>query len=373
MNFKISKKVLYNALSVVSRAISSNSPLPWLSGIKFDAAGKQLILTASDSDISIRKVIDASYPETNLVIYTEGSIVLEARFILEIVRKIDADDVQFEIVDGFLTKISGQSSEFNINGMNPDDYPAIDFNKADKQFRIDADVLLKVITQTSFASSDKETRPVLTGVNFKCDGTQLECVATDSFRLAKKAIEVSDYNQFNITIPAKSLAEVAKTLERDEKVLVCISDRKAQFWIENTVIQTRLIDGAYPETNRLIPTQFDYELVIDSRDLLNAIDRASFIKSEGVSIVRLTMNEREVIMSSRSLEVGSSKEVLKAISYKGPALDISFSGRYVYDAARVLNGSLIKVQFSGEMKPFILRNIEDDQVLQLILPVRTYS
>ena len=161
----------------------------------------------------------------------------------------------------------------------------------------------------------------------------------------------------------------AKNIE----VLIAISDKKAQFWIDNTVIQTRLIDGLYPETSRLIPTEFMYELTLDARDILNAIDRASFIKSEGVSIIKLSASGKEILISSKSQEVGSSLEKLNAIHYKGNPLEISFSGRYVFDAVRVLNGTVVKIEFSGEMKPFIIRNAEDDSVLQLILPVRTYS
>lgn len=373
MNFKVSKRVFFNALSVVSRAISANSPLPWLSGIKIDVKDNEILLTGSDSDVSIQKVLRKNDTEYVLEIKQTGSIVIEAKYILEIVRKIDADEIVVEVVDGSLTKISGHSAEFNINGMKSSDYPAIDFSRPSKEFSLDAGTLLKLITQTSFATSDKETRPVLTGVNFKCEGNLLECVATDSFRLAKKTVVLDTTQSFNITVPAKSLGEVAKTIEKDEKVEVCVSDKKAQFWIDGTVIQTRLIDGLYPETSRLIPTEFLYELTIDSRDVLNAIDRASFIKSEGISIIKLSANPSEILISSKSQEVGSSLEKLSPIKYKGNPLEISFSGRYVFDAVRVLNGSVIKIEFSGEMKPFIIRNVDDDSILQLILPVRTYS
>lgn len=373
MNFKISKRIFYNALSVVSRAISANSPLPSLSGIKIDVSDSEICLTGSDSDVSIQKVLKATDEDLFLVIKETGSIVIEAKYILEIVRKIDADEIEMEIMDGSLTKISGLSAEFKINGMKANDYPLIDFSKPAQQFEMGADLLIKVINQTCFATSDKETRPVLTGVNFKCSGKTLQCIATDSYRLAKKEIQLELENNFNITIPAKSLGEVAKTIEKDGQVLIAVSDKKAQFWIENTVIQTRLIDGSFPETSRLIPTEFAHVLEVDSRDILNAIDRASFIKNEGVSIIKLSASEQEIIISSKSQEVGSSTENLNVISYTGSPLEISFSGRYVFDAIRVLTGSTVKIEFSGEMKPFVIKNADDDSVLQLVLPVRTYS
>ena len=373
MNFKISKRVFYSALNTVSRAISSNSPLPALSGIKIEVNQDSIVLTGSDSDISIQTTLNGSDEETNLIVKETGSIVIEAKYILEIVRKIDADEIELEIVDGSLTKISGMSAEFRINGMRALDYPAIDFTRPGQQFEMDADVLLKVISQTTFATSDRETRPVLTGVNMKCSGKRLECVATDSYRLARKIVDLTSENNFNITIPAKSLNEVSKTIAQDSSVLIAVSDKKAQFWIGETVIQTRLIDGAYPETARLIPTEFAHELTVDSRDMLNAIDRASFIKNEGISIVKLSANSEEVVISSKSQEVGSSVENLNILGYEGNPLEIPFSGKYVFEAIRVLSATTIKILFSGEMKPFVIRNTDDDSILQLVLPVRTYS
>lgn len=373
MNFSISKRVFYNALQIVAKAVSSNSPIPALSGIKIDVENESLTLTGSDADISIMKTLKSSDEDIRLVVRETGSIVIDSRYILEIVRKIDAEDIDIQILDGCLTKISGGSSKFEINGMRAMEYPTIDFAKPSQQFTMDADLLLTIINQTTFATSDRETRPVLTGVNFKLSEGKLECVATDSYRLARKTIALDSDAAFNITIPAKSLNEVGKIIEKDSEVLICVSERKAQFWIENNLIQTRLIEGAYPETARLIPQNFDYELTIDSRDILNAIDRASFIKNEGISIIKLSMNDRECIISSKSQEVGSSTEKLNVLSYSGNPLEISFSGRYAFDAIRVLSATTITICFSGEMRPFIIRNESDDTILQLVLPVRTYN
>ncbi|MDD2592008.1 MAG: DNA polymerase III subunit beta [Erysipelotrichaceae bacterium] len=379
MYFKISKKEFYSALSTVSRAISANSPLPLLSGIKIDVKEDEICLTGSDADISIKKTLKKS-AEMILDIKDTGSVVIEARNILELVRKIDADEIEVETIDGTLTKFSWHTAEFKLNGMNVADYPAIDFSQPEKRFALEADILMKIITQTCFAASDKETRPVLTGVNFKCDGKQLECVATDSYRLARKIVTLETDNEFNITIPAKSLNEVGKSsneiaraFEKQEKILIAVSDKKAQFWLEDTIIQTRLIDGIYPETNRLIPTDFKHELVVDARDILNAIDRAQFIKSDGISIVKLSANSDEVFISTKSQEVGSSVEKIDTVSYQGEPIEISFSSRYVLGAVRVLGGTVVKISFSGEMKPFIIQNVDDDSILQLVLPVRTYN
>lgn len=374
MNFKISKRVFYNGLQTVSRAISSNTPLPALSGIKIDVNEDKIILTGSDADISIQLTLSNQQDEdTNLNVKETGSIVIESKYIVEIVRKIDADHIDFEIIDGSLTRISGNSTEYNINGIKSSEYPAIDFSKPEKQIFINADILKKIINQTSFATSDKETRPVLTGVNFRANSNKLEAVATDSYRLARKEIDLNNVVDFNVTIPAKSLNEVVKSIDADKEIECCFSDKKAQFWIGSSLIQTRLIDGTYPETERLIPTEFLYEIIVDSRDLLNAIDRASFIKNEGISIIKLSASQDGIIISTKSQEIGSSKEELKVESYKGNDLEISFSGRYVYEAIRTLSANKIKIEFSGEMKPFVIKSLDDNSILQLVLPVRTYQ
>ncbi len=372
MKFKISKKVIYNSLSIVARAISANTPLPALSGIKIDCQENKIILIGSNSDISIQTVIN---PDKNYVleIVEEGKIVIEAKYIIEIVRKIDSDTIEFEIIDGCLTKISGESAEFRINGIKDTDYPNIDFSKPIQEFKLDAYLLKTVINQTTFATSDKDTRPILTGVNFVANNGSLECIGTDSFRLAKKTIKINFEDNFNITIPAKSLNEVEKIIDRDGNISVAVSDKKIQFYFKDTLIQTRLIDGKFPDTSRLIPEISAAKLVVDAQDMLNAIDRASFIKNEGVSIIKLSLASNEVVISSKSLEVGSSVEKLIYEEYIGNPMSISFSGRYVFDAIKYLNTQKIIIEFNNEIKPFVVKASDDDSIIQLIVPVKTFN
>lgn len=373
MNFKISKSIFYSSLAIVNKAISLHSPIPALSGIKIDVYNDHIALTGSDSNISIRKIIKNDENDPIFDVFEEGSIVIDARYLLEIVRKIDSDKITIEIIDGSLTKFSGLSSEYKINGTKSYEYPNIDFSANNDYIEFDSDVLTELVSQTSFAASDKETRPVLTGVNFKSDGSQLNVVATDSYRLAKKRLNMSINNQFDITIPAKSISEVIKIIDNEETVKMAISNNKVQFIVNGTTIQTRLIDGLYPDTSRLIPTDFSSQLIIDSKDILNAIDRASLIKNDGISIVKLSVNQHELIISSSSQEIGSSTEKLENFQYEGEPFEISFSGKYAFDAIRALNSIEIMIKFTEKMKPFIITSTSDDSVTQLILPVRTHA
>ena len=373
MNFSINKTIFYNALQIAAHAISPNSPQPQLRGILITAENDSLVITGSDADISIRKTITKD--DKNLLnIMEEGSILVESRYLLEIVRKIDAESIDVEVIDGALTKFSGSSAVFKINGMNPSDYPNINFTRPETSITMPVSSLQEIIEQTAFAASVKETRPVLTGVNFRFNDGVLVCTGTDSFRLARKTIPFNAEGSFNVTIPAKGLNEVkGSVLQNGEgSVEMLLDSRKAQFVSEDTIIQTKLLDGAFPETDRLIPKEFAYTMNISRSDLISAIDRTTFIKNENMAIVRLECSKDEVILSNKSQEIGESREQLAA-EFEGEDLDISFSGVYVIEAARSLSGPQLKIGFTGEMKPFVIFSEGDETILQLVLPVKTYN
>ena len=388
MHFRIKRIKLLNALAKATRAVSVRSPLPVLTGIKFDLQAHQLILTGSDSDITIQTIIDE---DDDLVILKEGAVVLNSRYIFDIVRKINSDDIEIEIIDGLLTRIKGSQIEYSLNGTDAIEYPRIDLSKTGTHFMMNALVLKDIIGETKFAASDKETRPILTGINFKAHDHVLEVVATDSYRLAKnitkiyskmlfdyakrlakKIISIDEDVTFNITIPKLSLDEISKIIEKDELIELYVSERKVLFVFDKNIIQTRLIDGSYPDTARLIPLEFDYELDINRADLLNAIDRVSLLLNEQNNIVKLDMSNEQVILSSYQQEIGSVEENLASSFYKGEPLTISFSCKYASDAIKSFSGDKIKILFTGEMKPFIVKDFDSDELLQLVLPVRTY-
>lgn len=367
MNFKIKRTILLNALSKVSRAVSIKSPLPVLTGIKFELKENELILTGSDSDITIQTII-----KDGIEVIEPGSVVLSSRYILEIVKKIDSESVHIYIVDGTLTRIEGSGSKFDLNGTSYIDYPRIDLKENGSHFKMKSTDLKQAIEQTSFATSEKETRPVLTGVNFKAKDRTLECIATDSYRLAKRILNIDSDITFNIIIPKKSLIEISRIIEKDENIDLYVSDRKVLFIFDTLKIQTRLIDGTYPDTSRLIPDEFGYSMSVDSTSLLNSIDRASLLSNEQTNIIKLSMSEDNVIISSHSQEIGSVEENLSRAFFKGEPLSISFSAKYLNDAIKSINGDKVRLLFTGEMRPFIIKDFEKEDIMQLVLPVRTY-
>lgn len=372
MNFKIARREFLNALNLSNRAISSNSPLPSLTGVKIVVSADTLTLISSDSNISIRTVIENKDDSNTLIVEEEGEIIIDAKYLSDITRKLDDDLISFETVDGTLIRISTGHSEYRINGMRAFEYPDINFevNTTDP-FELETSLFSEIIEQTAFACSDKDIRPVLTGVNFRAEGSKLYVNATDSYRLASKTIDLDRELRFNITVPAKYLMEVYHGIAGEKSVTIAIDSQKIAFLFGNSVIQTRLLDDAFPDTSRLIPDHFTQTLVVNSRKLLNIVDRCSFIKSDGKNIVKLSINEEGMQVNSLNQAV-SLNDGIDIISFEGEPIEISCSGKYLEDAVKALKSEEVVLCFSGELRPIILKKEGDDHITQLISPVRTY-
>ena len=214
MRFIISRNVLEESLNIVSKAVTNKTPIAVLTGIKFDLDERGLTLTGSDTDLSISTFIPVeNQSRQNITVFSTGSCVLNAKYVTEIVKKIDSDRIEIELIDSTLVKITDQKSNFSLNSINVADFPFIDFNFDSNIIVMKGDLLKQVIAQTIFATSVKETRPILTGINFKIDGNTLEAVATDTYRLAKKKIVIGDTAYFNVTIPARNLDEISKIVK----------------------------------------------------------------------------------------------------------------------------------------------------------------
>ena len=374
MRFIISRNKLMSALNIASKAVTSRTPIAVLTGIKFELNEEGLTLIGSDTDLSISTFIKAEENNDKVItIFETGSCVLNAKYITEIIRKLDGERVEIELVDGNLVKIIDQKSNFSLNSINVNEFPFIDFNFDSNVIKLKGDLLKQVIAQTKFATSQKETRPILTGVNFKVDGNVLEAVATDTYRLAKKKIVIGDTAYFNVTIPARNLDEISKIVEGGEEIIINFFDKKVMFKINDTIISTRVISGVYPDTSKLIPDSFENKLNTLTNEFLAAIDRASLLSSDRNNIVKLSLNNDKVEISSRSQEIGSVVEKISNYEYEGNKLDISFSAQYITEAIKAIGSNDVELCLNGEMKPFIVKNKEDDSVLQLVLPVRTYQ
>ena len=378
MKFDIIREHLLAGLNDVMKAVSSKTTTPILTGIKLDITHEGLHLTGSDADITIQTFIPVEEDGKQIInVTTTGSIVLQARMFNEIVRKLPTNEVEIEVSNGFATHIRSGKSEFHLIGQDSSEYPLLPELSADQQFSIPADLLKSIIRETVFAVATSESRPVLTGVNWHIHDGELICVATDSHRLARRKVKLDQFpaEVNNVVIPGKSLNELNKILEDSTNpVQIVMTNQQVLFKTEDVLFFSRLLEGNYPDTSRLIPTEFKTSVTIDGKALLQAIDRASLLAREDRNnVVRFETIENNVVeISSNSPEIGKVEEEITVTNMEGEGLKISFSAKYMMEALKAIDGQDVVIQFAGAMRPFIIRSIHDDAILQLILPVRTY-
>ncbi|MEE9725029.1 DNA polymerase III subunit beta [Listeria seeligeri] len=381
MKFVIERDRLVQAVNEVTRAISARTTIPILTGIKIVVNDEGVTLTGSDSDISIEAFIPLIENDEVIVeVESFGGIVLQSKYFGDIVRRLPEENVEIEVTTNYQTNISSGQASFTLNGLDPMEYPKLPEVTDGKNIKIPINVLKNIIRQTVFAVSAIEVRPVLTGVNWIIKENKLSAVATDSHRLALREIplETDIDEEYNIVIPGKSLAELNKILDdASESIEMTLANNQILFKLKDLLFYSRLLEGSYPDTSRLIPTDTKSELVINSRAFLQAIDRASLLARENRNnvIKLITLDNGQVEVSSNSPEVGNVSENVFSQSFTGEEVKISFNGKYMMDALRAFEGDDIQISFLGTMRPFVLRPKDatnPNEILQLITPVRTY-
>jgi DNA polymerase III subunit beta len=378
MRFIIQRDRLVQSVQDVMKAVTSRTTIPILTGIKITAGSEGVTLTGSDSDISIESFIPKEDAGDEIVeIKQSGSIVLQAKFFSEIVKKLPTDSVEIEVLGSLQTVIRSGKSEFNLNGLDAEEYPHLPQIEENNKFHIATDLLKTMIRQTFFAVSASETRPILTGVNWKIENGELNCIATDSHRLAlrKAKIETENNESYNVVIPGKSLNELSKIIDDSNELIdIVITENQILFKAKHLLFFSRLLEGNYPDTSRLIPNESKTDIVVNTKEFLHAIDRASLLAREGRNnVVKLSTIDGGVIeISSNTPEIGKVVEEIQGQSIDGEELKISFSAKYMMDALKALEGTDVRVSFTGAMRPFVIKPLHDETTLQLILPVRTY-
>ncbi|MGX7014272.1 DNA polymerase III subunit beta [Vagococcus silagei] len=375
MKVTLNRSAFLEELATVQRAISGKTTIPILTGVKIKLTENGLTLTGSNADISIETFLSVNDEKANMLIESTGSIVLQARFFNDIIRKLPEDTLTLELGDNQQVIISSGKALFNVNGLNADNYPHLPVINQDQAFKLPARILNKLVNETVFAVSLQENRPILTGLHMILKDNQLLAVATDSHRLSQRVISVEGENQdFDVVIPGKSLQELSKTI-KDEEELVSISmmDNQVLFKTENTLFYSRLLEGNYPDTNRLIPTSFNTEITFSVPELLSAIDRASLLSHEGRNnIVRLKIDSENVMIYGNSPEIGNVEEKLSYLSVTGDPIEISFNPDYMKDSLKSFGPIDIKINFISPIRPFTLQPADGDvDFIQLITPVRT--
>ena len=375
MKLTIKKDLLLDALNKVSKAISTKNLIPVLAGIKFELKKKKLTLTASDNDITIQTSIDCN-DDDDFVIEREGSIIIQGKYILDIVRKLPDKYINIDVIDELKILIYTENSEFNLNGISESEYPNIGLEESKKKVILKAGVFKSIVSQTAFASSNEESKPVLTGINFNIVGDMLECNSTDSYRLARKVVKLDKEceENYNIVIPSHNILEFARILGDDEEeVELHIFNNKILFKNGNLKFESRLINGTYPNTSNLLPDD-SYLIISTTLDsFYSVIDRVSILTSDKEkNIVTLETNGNTLILRSSSAEIGRVEEKMPITKNNNEDIKISFSAKYMIEALKSFSTETVDIHFVGEIKPILIKSTEDESLTQLVLPIRTY-
>ncbi len=373
MKWTIDKNILLDALNNVTRALTQRTTIPVLNGIVFDLTEKGIDLLASDSELTIKvHIADKDIKKKE----GQGKIIIQSKFFVDMIKKMPTDVIDFEVEDNLKIKITSPYNQYRLNGYNPLDYPNINMDKNDDVINLEAKTLKEIINQTAYALSNQEVRPLLTGLNLKINGDILECIATDSYRLAKKNLRLAKIieKSINIVIPGKSIIELEKILADDEEnVEVYVFKNKILFIYKNICLQSNLLDGTYPETSHFIPSDFAYMINLNLQALYDAVDRAALLaENKEKNIVKMHIQGKEMVISSTSNELGNAEERLTIDSNNKDGLEISFSSKYMLDALKVIKEENILLLLNSDDKPIIIKPVTDESLIELILPIKTY-
>ncbi|MDD3392045.1 MAG: DNA polymerase III subunit beta [Bacilli bacterium] len=371
MNIVIKQRLLLEHLNYVIKGISNKNLIPILGCIKFSLEKDGLYLMSTDNDIAIKSFIPNNQIEKIEVL---GEFVVSGKYIYEIIRKLPNELITIEEIVDSKIFISTENSKFNLNCNLIADFPNLDFEENKNSIALDVLVFKKMINQIIFATSTQESRPVLTGINFKIESNILECTATDSYRLAKKTIELDgEYENVNIIIPAKNILEISKMLSETGTLSIHIFNNKIIFNFDNIKVISRLINGTFPDTNKLIPIDSKENIILNLNSLYEAVDRASLLTNETEkNPVKIKIEKNLLIVSSNIPEIGNVEEKIIINNEISTSIEIAFSAKYMLDALKAFACEEIKILYNGDLKPLIIKNNEEDTLTQLILPIRTY-
>lgn len=361
MKFRCERDVLVDALATAQRATSTRANLPVLSGLRLGLTGDTLRLTGSDLDLTITTEITVAGG-------SDGVAVLPAKYAVDIVRSLEGGAVDIE-VDGEEAHISGGRSNFRLHAIPADEYPNLT-DPEGEQVVLQAADLAEGLKQVVRAASTDESRPILTGVLLAAEDTGLRMVSTDSYRLAVRDLPGATALKEGQTVlvPSRALNELARALTDDTDVRLVLGERDASFKVGALHLTTRLIEGEFPNYRGLIPTAQSNRLSVDRQSLLDAVRRVRLMARDN-SPVRLTMTADLLELRAVTLDIGEASEQLDA-SYQGDELTVAFNPEYLIDGLEVTPGDEITLETVDPLKPALMRPMDSEDFLYLLMPVR---
>jgi DNA polymerase III subunit beta len=366
MRFSAAQVDLAGAVQTVQRAVTTKSTLPVLAGILLTAEGEQVALVATDHEISIR----CSTPAR---VEMPGSVVLPARYIADILRKLPSGEVSCEVDEGTARAlILWQRSQFVIYGFAAREFPQLPAPDGARKLEVSGRILRDLIRRTNFAVSRDDIRPVLTGALLEIGPKRLAVFATDGYRIAYAHADgdFGEQEEMTVILPGRALGELQRLLpDGDETVEALIGANQVHFRAGHVEFATRVIDGTYPNCRAVVPREYRATLEAGTDEFLAACDRASQIAREGVQMLMLKLDEGKVRITSETPEVGSAQEEILAQT-TGEPIEVAFSARYLIEALRTTDSDQFVLEISGPGSPARLRPVGKEDSYHIVLPIR---
>lgn len=364
MKFVCNGLDLYDAILKVSKAVGIKTTNPVLEGVKITAREDTVSFFATDLELSIEKKIKAD-------VRIEGEAVVPGKYFADFVRKLDKEQVEITLNDKKQLKISYMDSEGFLQCLNSEEYPLIERVDTGKYFSLQQKEFKDLIAKTVFSAATEDSRPILKGVLLDIKETQMTAVALDGYRLSlvKKQVETSS-GDGRLIVPARTLSEIAKLLnEPEESVTVHLQKNSVMIEVDGTTIISRLLEGEFIRYEQIIPGEFTSQITVQREQFENGLERAAILsKNDKNNLVKFDVKEKVLTLVSNS-EIGNIKENIP-VSLHGKDLLIAFNARYFSEALKNTNEEFVRMNFTSAVSPCVIKPVEGDEFLFLILPVR---
>ena len=373
MRFTINREEFLKGLTTASRAINSKNPIAALTNLKLDLNENGLFITGSNRDLTIRTLVPYSLDEKEIIRNSQQGSLLVNLKIVDFCREVKTEEVILEVNDETIATIasSNGNNEMTLQCIKVEEYYDVDLDPDNLEITLTTKEFSNIVNQTAFAASTKEQRLILTALNLEASNGTLTTTATDSARMARKETKIPEGIDFVANIPAKMMVEIDHLLEGQEFVTISIGDKKALFSFGRIVVATTLVAGDYPNTKNIVPKVTNYSLTVQATEILSAIRLANLV-TERENVIDLLMSPESVQISAKSSQTGSGVNKIEIYQYEGSSLRISFNSEFVSSAIKALGSEDVTFEFIGEMKPFVIKNPNDDSIIQIVTPVRAY-
>lgn len=366
MKFSCDKYQLLSALTISSRAAVSKSPIPLLDGLLLETSENELKITGYDLKTGIVTTVPAEVEKS-------GGIVINARLLCDVVRKMPGQDVNIDVSQNYVAEISSEQSILEILGSPTTDFPELPIVEEKEKLEIKQAVLKKMISQTNFAVSDNESRPIQTGALFETEDGELTIVAVDGYRLAlrREPLENDDVADMSFVVPGTALDEVERILsEEDKNALILLDQKHVIFKIEETTLISRRLEGEFINYKGAVPDQTKYRIKIYKEDLLLSLDRVSTIITEKQKRPVRCVFEDDIVKLYSATSLGKASDECRAEG-DGESLEIGFNNRYFIDALKAAPADEVILELISGVSPCVISPCDESNTfLYMILPVR---